>query len=117
MKLNYEMPMMPPFVFNYDFNTDQITDIQFYHNEKERPIDFGDYVYIEQKRYGVPNEFYLYKVITRLRSNSWVNVPVQAVLNHNVIHHEGMADVISCVCGGVHEFEILKFRVIDVKRR
>ena len=38
--------------------------------------DFGDHVLIEQKRHGVENEIYLHKVIRRLESNTFVDVPV-----------------------------------------
>ena len=42
----------------------------------DEPLDFGDYCYIEQRRFGGPNENYLHKVIGRLESNAWVDVPV-----------------------------------------
>ena len=41
-----------------------------------KDLDFGDYCLIEQKRYGVENEMFVHKVIGRLRSNSYVDVPV-----------------------------------------
>ena len=85
-------------------------------NEKsleEIKIDFGDYVRIEQRRYGVPNEMYDYKVIGGgSKSNSWVNVPVQTPAEE--VLHDTMEDVIRCVCCGIDEREVLKFRVKDV---
>ena len=76
-------------------------------------LDFGDYAIIEQKRYGVENEHYLHKVIGRGRSNTWVDVPVQTPAKE--IIHDHMEDVIRCVCCGVDERTILKYRVSDVK--
>ena len=48
---------------------------------KENPfgLDFGDYVEIEQKRYGCENEMYLHKVINVLESNSWVDIPLGTI--------------------------------------
>lgn len=107
--------------FKVNFETGEITDVTLKHFT-EHPLDFGDYVYIEQKRYGVPNEIYLYKVVGRLRSNAYVNVPVVAGLNKNTIHHgnkneSAVVDVVACICCGVCEDEVLKFKVEDVKRR
>lgn len=82
-------------------------------SEIEEIIDFGDYVQIEQKRYGIPNEIYCYKVIgANSKSNAWVNVPVQTPAEE--VLHDTMEDVVRCVCCGVDEREILKFRVKDV---
>lgn len=77
-----------------------------------KKIDFGDYVSIEMKRYGVPNEFYTHKVVGRLRSNSYVDVPVQSP-SEEVIHSQ-IEDVVACICQGVSERTVLNFRVKDV---
>lgn len=78
-------------------------------------IDFGDYVLIEQKRYGVPNELYIYKVINgNIKSNSFVPVPVQSPAKE-VLHSES-EEVVSCICCGVMETEVLKFKLSDVKK-
>ncbi len=76
-------------------------------------MDFGDYCLIEQKRYGCENEMYLHKVIGPLRSNVWVPVPVQSPATEEF--GDEMADVIRCVCCGVSETEVRKYRVQDVK--
>jgi|SRR6056297_2202217 len=76
-------------------------------------LDFGDYAIIEQKRYGVENEQYLHKVIGRGRSNTWVDVPVQTPAKETI--HDHMEEVIRCVCCGVDERTILKYRASDVK--
>jgi len=76
-------------------------------------LDFGDYGIIEQKRHGCKNEQYTHKVIGRLRSNTWVDVPVQSPAAE--IMHDEIVDVIRCVCCGVSETEVLKYRVEDVK--
>lgn len=76
-------------------------------------IDFGDTVTIEQKRFGVPNEHYGHKVIGRLKSNAYVDVPVQSPAKETI--HKESVDVVRCVCIGVSETEVLKYRLSDVK--
>jgi hypothetical protein len=75
-------------------------------------LDFGDYCQIEQKRYGVKNEMFTHKVISRSRSNSYVDVPVTIPVK-NVLH-DAIVDVVSCICCGVDETEVRKYRVGDV---
>jgi len=75
-------------------------------------LDFGDYARIEQKRHGCDNEMYLHKVIGTLRSNTYVDVPVQSPAKEIV--HDEIVDVVTCVCCGVSETTILKYRVADV---
>ena len=77
-------------------------------------LDFGDYCTIEQHRYGCDNEHYIHKVIGRLRSNTWVNVPVMH--NAKETQHDHMEDVVACVCCGVSEREILRYRLYDVRK-
>lgn len=77
-------------------------------------FDFGDYALIEQKRFGVPNELFVHKVVSRLRSNSWVDVPVKSPAT-NVIHGE-MEDVCLCIRCGIDETEVLKYRVKDMHK-
>ena len=76
-------------------------------------MKFGDYVHIEQKRHGCDNEMFSHKVINVLRSNTWVDVPVQGPATE--ILHDKMEDVVSCICCGVSETEVLRYRVKDVK--
>lgn len=68
--------------------------------------EFGDYVYIEQKRYGGGNELYIYKVIKTLNSNEYVDIPVS---NEEETIHDKTIDVVACVCCGVSERTILKY--------
>lgn len=78
-------------------------------------VDFGDYCLIEQKRHGVPNELYGYKVVNRLRSNTWIDVPVDTRNNKPNRHDEitDIVEVISCTAGcDVVE----RFRVSDLTR-
>ena len=77
-------------------------------------LDFGDYCTIEQYRYGCDNEHYIHKVIGRLSSNTWVDVPVM----HNAKEtlHDHIEDVVACVCCGVSEREILRYRLSDVRK-
>ena len=81
----------------------------------EEEIGFGSYVIVEQKRYGCDNEQYDYKVINRLKSNTWVEVPVQSPAKE--VLHDRMEDVFSLICCGVQETEVLKFRIKDVRNR
>lgn len=76
-------------------------------------FDFGDYALIEQKRHGVPNEMYRHKVIRQFASNAWVDVPVQ-LPREEMIHNE-MEDVCLCICCGLDETVVLKYRVKDMQ--
>jgi hypothetical protein len=76
-------------------------------------VGFGDYVRIEQKRHGVENEMYLHKVIGTLRSNAWVDVPVQSPATETI--HDHSEAVVACVCCGVCERDILRYRASDCK--
>ncbi|WP_187362771.1 hypothetical protein [Raoultella terrigena] len=80
----------------------------------EIEFKFGDYAIIEQKRHGVSNEMFLYKVVDLLRSNTWVDVPVQAPATETI--HDEMEDVCWCICCGISETEVRKYRVKDMQR-
>jgi hypothetical protein len=86
----------------------------YYINIKGENMQFGDYAIIEQKRYGCKNEMYLHKVIGTLQSNTYVPVPVQTPAKE--INHGDVVDVVACVCCGVSEREILRYRVEDVQK-
>jgi hypothetical protein len=76
-------------------------------------LDFGDYVMIEQKRHGVENGFYKYKVIGQDgQSNTWVDVPVETPEKETM--HKNMEDVVRCVCCSIDERKILQYRVSDI---
>lgn len=75
---------------------------------------FGDYAIIEQKRHGVPNEMFVHKVIDQLRSNTWVDVPVQSPATETI--HDEMEDVCLCICCGIDETEVRRYRVKDMRR-
>ncbi|SYP71037.1 Uncharacterised protein [Klebsiella pneumoniae] len=75
---------------------------------------FGDYAIIEQKRHGAPNEMFVHKVIDQLRSNTWVDVPVQSPATETI--HDEMEDVCWCICCGVDETEVRRYRVKDMRR-
>lgn len=74
--------------------------------------NFGDYVMIAQKRYGVANEMYLHKVIGRLKSNSYVEVPVQTPSTETL--HNKIQEVVACICCGVSEREVRNYLLSDV---
>lgn len=76
---------------------------------------FGDYAIIEQKRHGVPNEMFVHKVIDQLRSNTWVDVPVQSPATETM--HDEMEDVCLCICCGIDETEVRRYRVKDMRHR
>lgn len=76
--------------------------------------EFGDYVYIPQKRYGCENEIYQYLVIECLKSNAYVDVPVQTPAVETP--HKDIVPVVSCLCGGVGHKEVLKYRLSDIVR-
>ena len=77
---------------------------------------FGCYVTIEQKRYGAENEHYIHKVIGTLISNAYVSVPVDmANTRREEIVNSESVPVVACVCCGVSEREIRRYRVEDVK--
>ena len=75
-------------------------------------MKFGDYVRIEQKRYGVENEMYLHKVIGCLRSNSYVDIPVEGLEEEKL--HSGIVDVVACICCGVNECDVYRYKKSDV---
>jgi hypothetical protein len=83
---------------------------------KRDDIDFGDYVMIEQKRYGCKNEMYIYKVIGRLESNNYIPVPVKINDNHYTHLHSEIEDVVACICCGIDETRVENFRLLDVKK-
>jgi hypothetical protein len=76
--------------------------------------DFGDYVTIEQKRFGAPNEFWDYKVIGRLESNTWTDVPVTPTRE---VQHDNCEPIILAVADNLSQEDVRRFRVADVKLR
>ena len=76
-------------------------------------VDFGDYVEILQHLYGKYDTKFMYKVIGYLESNSWVDVPVTSPATEKT--HENMTRVLRCICCGVDESEVLRFRRRDVQ--
>jgi len=75
-------------------------------------MKFGDYVEIEQKRYGVENEMYVHKVIGCLRSNNYVDVPVE---NRIETLHPKIVDVVACICCGIIERDVYFYKKSDVR--
>jgi hypothetical protein len=77
-------------------------------------IDFGDYCLIEQKRYGVDNETYVYKVIRGgVSANYWRAVPVDSAAPHN--ERGDMCDVVKVIRCGVDETRVETFRLCDIR--
>ena len=80
---------------------------------ENKPFGFGSYCNVEQKRYGANNEFYCYKVISVIKSNTWIDVPVDARVN-KAVNHNTMEEVVTCICMGVSEDTVVRFRLSDV---
>lgn len=78
---------------------------------RKNEIDFGDYVKIEMLRYGVPNEFYIHKVVGSLESNTWVDVPVKWPEEEKI--HNKMEKVLNVICCGVDETKVYRVREND----
>ena len=76
-------------------------------------LDFGDYCYIEQKRYGVPNEIFSHKAVQRLRSNTWVDVPVQTPAQA-VIHTGEMEECVRAITCGACKERAYSYRLKDL---
>ena len=74
---------------------------------------FGRYCRIEQLRYGVPNEMFLYKVVASLRSNCWCEVPYKTASKE--VRHDSLEDCVLAICCGIDETEVLRFRAADVE--
>lgn len=74
---------------------------------------FGRYCRIEQLRFGVPNEMFLYKVVASLRSNCWCEVPYKTASKE--VRHDSIEDCVLAICCGIDETEVLRFRMADVE--
>ncbi|EOX2938937.1 hypothetical protein ACPFA1_004035 [Klebsiella pneumoniae] len=82
--------------------------------KNEIEFKFGDYATIEQKRHGVPNEMFVHKVVGQLRSNTWVDVPVRVPATETL--HGEMEDICLCICCGIDETKVRRYRVKDIRR-
>lgn len=82
--------------------------------KNEIEFKFGDYATIEQKCHGVPNEMFVHKVVGQLRSNTWVDVPVRVPATETL--HGEMEDICLCICCGIDETKVRRYRVKDMRR-
>ncbi len=69
-------------------------------------IDFGDYVKIEMHRYGAPNEFYIHKVVGALRSNAFIDAPLN--WDSEPTLHDEMEDVLNVIQCGIDETKVIR---------
>jgi hypothetical protein len=81
---------------------------------------FGDYVTIEMKCYGVPNEYFIHDVMTHpFTSNSWRNVPIDARDPEEHLHDTSEAVISVCTQGfhlsGWHIFNVRLSDVLPMK--
>lgn len=83
-------------------------------NQEDKPLDFGDYCWIEQKRFGVPNEWYQYKVIGRRNTNAYSTVPANP---NEVFQLRDMAECVLVIRCGIDESRCERFRAQDVRRQ
>jgi len=97
-----------------DWNLEAVKRFLKDKNNGNNNLNFGDYVVIEQKRYGCDNEMYLHKVIGTSKSNHWVTVPVQTPAKEEL--RDEIREVVSCICCGVVEDKVLNYRIEDVKK-
>lgn len=77
---------------------------------------FGDYVTLEMKRYGVPNEHFIHEVLSSpFTSNSWRNVPIDARDPEEHLHDTGET-VVAVRAQGVNprDAHIFAVRLADV---
>lgn len=79
---------------------------------KVEDLKFGDYCVIEQKRYGVDNEHYKYKVIGSGRANYYRGVPVDS--NDVSIKSGEVCGIVKAICCGVCEEKVETFRLQDI---
>ena len=70
---------------------------------------FGLYCYIPT---GKSKEKFIYKVIGRLRSNSYKDIPA---MSGEPYIHKDMEDVVNVICCGVCEEKVERFRLKDVE--
>lgn len=75
---------------------------------------WGRYCLIEQKRYGVVNEKFLYKVINTFNSNAWSDVPVDNC-DKEIKLHDHCEQVVNVICCGVSEDKVERYRLCDVE--
>ncbi|MCT1575681.1 hypothetical protein M3E13_15550 [Oceanobacillus kimchii] len=78
---------------------------------KTNEIDFGDYVKIEMHRYGVPNEWYIHKVVGAMESNGWLETPLK--WGAEVKFHDHMDVVLNVIQCGVNETKVIRVRQSD----
>ena len=81
---------------------------------------FGDYVTLEMKRYGVPNEYFIHEVMTHpFTSNSWRNVPIDARDPEEHLHDTSETVISVCTQGfhlsGWHIFNVRLSDVLPMK--
>ena len=76
-------------------------------------MKFGDYVTVEMFRHGADNEHYKHKVINTLKSNYYADVPVKH--DGKEYLHGHIEPVVSCICCGVQETEVIRYAQKDVK--
>jgi hypothetical protein len=79
---------------------------------RKNDIDFGDYVKIEMFRYHSPNEWYLFKVVGAIRSNTWIDTPLKWDSEQTI--HDRMETVLNVIQCGIDETKVIRVREKDV---
>lgn len=75
--------------------------------------DFGKRCKILENRYDSESEYFHYKIVGRMQSNRWVDIPAQYPSIH--VLHDEVTNVALCIEDGVGHSEVKAFRLIDLQ--
>lgn len=81
---------------------------------------FGRYAKIAygNKRYGTVSgvqDYHIYKVIQRFRSNSYCDVPLTYQTEHNCYVHDEIVDVVNVIHCGIDECHVVRVALKDIE--
>ena len=79
---------------------------------------FGRYANIARgnKRYGtVSQNYHIYKVIQRFKSNAYCDVPLTYQTEHNCYIHDEVVDVVNVIHCGIDESEVVRVALKDIE--
>lgn len=81
---------------------------------------FGRYANIAygDKRYGTVSgvqDYHIYKVIQRFKSNAYCDVPLTYQTEHNCYIHDEIVDVVNVIHCGIDESEVIRVALKDIE--
>ena len=81
---------------------------------------FGRYANIAygNKRYGTVSgvqDYHIYKVIQRFRSNAYCDVPLTYQTEHNCYIHDEVVDVVNVIHCGIDESNVIRVALKDIE--